>query len=274
MARKSRAASRSRPSEPARADPMRGVRRRALPALLAVLLSLAMPAIAAAQIRVLAAGAVQKPVEEIIAAFHAAGRERVEAVFDTVGALRDRVLAGDSADVILLSDAGLEALAARGLLRDGRWTPVGQTTVAICLPAGASAPDVRDAAGLAALLRSAPTIVHADPARGATAGAHFRKVVAALGLEAELAPRITVVPFGGAIAREVAAGRFALGVSQMTEIAVVAGVRGLELPPPHTLRTRYGLALGRAPTPAVEAFAAMLEGEAGKAAFARAGFTP
>lgn len=228
----------------------------------------------AEEVHVLAAGAVQKAVQEVVQKFEAATGHKVAARFDTVGALRDRVLAGETPDLVILSDAGLKTLNERGRLWEGRQVRVGETAVGICVPAGAPPLDVSTPEKLKSALQAATSIAHADPSRGATAGTHFRKVLVALGLEAELAPRITVVPFGGTIANDVAAGKFALGVSQLTEILTVPGVRGYDLPEPHALRTVYVVGLGKAPGTAGTALLALLTGEAGRAAFARSGFRP
>ncbi len=252
---------------------LNGVRSVATAVLLACAQMLGVAA-AADEVRVFAAGAVQKAVVDVASAFERASGHTVVATYDTVGALRDRVMGGETPDVIVLSETGLAALAGKDRLWQGKRTVVGQTSVGICVPTGAPALDVSTPEMLGAALRAAGSIAHADPSRGATAGTHFRKVLVALGLDAELASRIVVVPFGGTIAKDVAEGKFALGVSQLTEILTVPGVRGYELPEPHRLRTGYAVGLAKAPNAATTALIEMLTGEFGKAAFARSGFMP
>ena len=112
--------------------------------------------------------------------------------FDTVGALRDRVLGGDAADVVILSEAGIWP----------RWrrparSPARQSTSAASRSpwqcAGAREPDVASPDALKQALLSADSIAHADPARGATAGAHFARVLERLGSRSSQA-RVTVLP--------------------------------------------------------------------------------
>ncbi|MFM9941209.1 MAG: molybdate ABC transporter substrate-binding protein [Hyphomicrobiaceae bacterium] len=240
---------------------------------------LALPgrALAAEEVRVLAAGAVQKPVEVLIAAYAKARPEtKVTAIYDTVGALRDMVLAGDSPDLLLLSEAALKQLAEQGRLQRKQYTPIGKTQVGLCAPLSSPAVDISTPDKLKAVLLAAPSIAHADPARGATAGTHFRKVLGELGILDQVAPRITVVPFGGAIPGQVAKGEFALGVSQATEIVPVQEVRYLgPLPPPHALATVYGLATVkglRMPDSAAAELAMTFLGVEGEDAFQKAGF--
>ena len=233
----------------------------------------------AEEITVLAAGAVQKPVAELIAEFTKRRPEaKVTVAYDTVGALRDRVLGGESPDLVLLSEAGLKALKERGRLERGQMIPLGRTGVGLCAPLSAGAIDISTPEKLKAALLAAKSIAHADPARGATAGTHFRKVLSDLGILEQLGSRLTVVPFGGTIAGQVAKGEFALGVSQATEIVPNKDVQFLgTLPEPHALWTVYGLASVkglRIPDSAAAELAVLIMGEEGHAAFAKAGFSP
>lgn len=202
------------------------------------------PAWAGEEIVVFAAGAMQKPVEELIALLAKLSPDhKVVATFDTVGALRDKILAGDSPDLVLLSEAALKQLADKDRLARKQISPIGRTGVGLCAPLTAPPIDISTPEALKAALLAAPSIVHADPARGATAGTHFRKVLTEMGILEQVASRVTVVPFGGAIPGRVAKGEFAIGVSQSSEIVPVKEVRFLgHLPPPYALWTTYGLA--------------------------------
>lgn len=234
---------------------------------------------AAEELVVFAAGAVQKPVAEMIAQLAKLRPElKVTAVYDTVGALRDRVLAGENPDLLLLSEGALKALNEKGRLARGQYRPIGRTVAGLCAPAKSPEIDISTPEKLKAALLAAPSIVHADPARGATSGAHFRKVLGDLGILDTIAAKITVIPFGGEIAPRVAKGEFALGATQASEIVTVEGVRYLgPLPDPHGLVTVYGLASVkglRMPDSAGADLAVLLMQEHGVAAFKRAGFIP
>ena len=232
----------------------------------------------AAEIRVYAAGAVQKGVQALAAEFEAKTGHRIVATYDTVGSLRDKVLAGDAPHIVIVSAPALKALEEKSRLLAGTRKDIGKTGVGLMGHPDAhrnSLVDIASPEKLKTLLLSAKSIAHADPARGATAGTHFRKIIGELGIAETLAPRITVVPFGGAIAEQVAAGAFELGVSQATEIVPNPNVRFLGfLPDPLQLWTVYGAA-GVAPMePAAAEFMALLTGPAGQAAFATIGFRP
>jgi molybdate transport system substrate-binding protein len=198
------------------------------------------------EVRVLAAGAAKHAIETIAPAFARASGHTVRASFDTVGAQRDRVLQaapGAAADVVVLSEAAIQQLHDAGKLAGGAPLPVGQVSVSLAVPAGQPLPDISDAAHLRSALLAASSIAYADPARGATAGTHFARTLDALGLRDAVAPKATVLPFGVDVIEAVAQGRYALGVSQSSEISNHAGVRMVgPLPPPHAQGTRYAAA--------------------------------
>ncbi len=108
---------------------------------------------------------------------------------------------------------------------------------------GAPVPNISNPEALKQALLAAPSIAYADPARGATAGTHFAKVLDTLGLSQTLQARITVLPFGVEVIKDVSHGKYALGVSQSSEILQHPGITMVgPLPAPLALSTRYSAA--------------------------------
>ena len=250
------------------------IRNSGLTALLMLVVAVASSSsIRADEIRVFAAGAVQKAVQALAADFEAKTAHRIIATYDTVGSLRDKVLAGAAPDIVIVSAPALVVLEEKGRLQAGSRRDIGRTGVGLMGRAASTERDISTPDTLKAVLLAATSIAHADPARGATAGTHFRKVIGELGIAEALASRITVVPFGGAIAEQVAAGTFEIGVSQATEIVPDPRVRFLGfLPDALQLWTVYGAA-GVAPgSAAANEFMGVLASPVGQAAFARTGF--
>ena len=201
----------------------------------------------AEEVRVLAAGASRQAIETIAPAFERASGHTVRARYDTVGAQRDRVLAaapGVAADVVILSDAALQQLRDAGRLAAQPALAIGHVSVSLAVPEGRPVPDISDAAHLRQALLDAASIAYADPARGATAGTHFARTLDALGIRDAVAAKTTVLPFGVDVIDAVSQGRYALGVSQSSEITQHPGVRLVgPLPPPHAQGTAYSAAL-------------------------------
>lgn len=236
----------------------------------------ALPTARADEVRVLAAGAAKHALESIAPAFERASGHTLRASYDTVGAQRDRVrqaAPGTGADVVILSDAALQALRAAQRLQPGPAVDVGRVLVSLAAPASQPEPAaIGDAAQLRAALLAASSIAYADPARGATAGTHFAKVLDALAIRAQVADKLTVLPFGVDVIAAVAQGRYALGVSQSSEIMGHPGVRFVgALPAPYAQATAYGAALA-SDSAAGRALLAFLAQPLAQAAWRESGF--
>jgi molybdate transport system substrate-binding protein len=243
--------------------------------LLAIALTLFAPWSAADELRVYAAGAAKHAVEAIAPAFQQATGHTLRARYDTVGALRDRVLQaapGEATDVVILSDAALDTLRTANRLSSTPAHSIGRVVVALAVPKDAALPDLSSPETLRQTLLAAPSIAFADPARGATAGTHFAKVLEAMGLTDALKSKTTMLPFGVDVIRAVAEGKYALGVSQSSEIMQHPGIRFAGgLPAPHGLSTGYGAALA-SDTTASRQLLAFIASPAAMREFANSGF--
>jgi molybdate transport system substrate-binding protein len=221
---------------------------------------------------VFAAGAVKAAMAEIFERFEADGSARIVAHYDTVGALRDRALGGEAVDIVLLSTQAIAAIETQGRLVGGTRMAVGRTGIGLAGRLG-SAQRIRTAEAFRAVLAAAPSIGYADPARGATAGTHFSKLLAELGLAETLKSRLKLYPFGVETIAAVAKGELEIGVSQATEIVAhpnEVAFLGL-FPDPYNLWTSYEAA-ALADTAATRRLLAALAAPEAQAAFARIGF--
>jgi molybdate transport system substrate-binding protein len=186
------------------------------------------------------AGAARTAVEALL---HDWPGTPPEIAYDTVGALRDRVLAGERPDAIVLSDAALATLVEAGAVLPAAIHRFGTTGIGLAVRDGLSLPAIGTEAGLRAALLAAPRIGWADPDRGATAGKHFVKVLAALGLDDAVRAKGRPYPFGVDAIAACGRGEVDLAVSQASEIVGRPGVSLLGLlPAPHDLTTGYGIA--------------------------------
>jgi molybdate transport system substrate-binding protein len=160
----------------------------------------------------------------------------------------------------------------RGGRAAGPIVALGRTGVGLAGRAGAAHPAIGSPEAFAAALRRAASIGYADPARGATAGRHFIGVVEALGLAAELRPRLRPFPFGIEAVAAVGRGEVELAVSQATEILGQPGIALVGLfPAPHALSTAYEAVALSATEGAVRLLQA-LQGPAAAEARTRYGF--
>jgi molybdate transport system substrate-binding protein len=226
---------------------------------------------------ILSGGAAQGLVDALAARFKAETGCGIDATFGAVGAMRERLLAGAPADLLILTRGLIDDLARQGHAVPGSAVDIGAVATAIAVRSGDPAPAVGDAVELRTALLAAGEICVPDPAQ-ATAGIHFAGVLDRLGIAAEVAPRLRAFPNGmtamGALAAST--GTRPIGCTQVTEIVATPGVTLVApLPDPLGLATVYTAAVHvRAAMPgAARALADLLAGGAAQEARRRAGFT-
>jgi molybdate transport system substrate-binding protein len=73
----------------------------------------------AAEIKVLSAGAVRSIVTELAEAFRKETGQTVTLTFGTVGVVRQKLAAGEPADVVIMTDVAIDQMAEQGLVPPG-----------------------------------------------------------------------------------------------------------------------------------------------------------
>ena len=195
--------------------------------------------------------------------------------FGAVGAMLERLDAGEPADIVILTRAQVDRLAAQSRVLPQSVADIGIVPTSIAVRVADPAPHVADGAGLREALLAADSIHFPDPAR-ATAGIHFAKVLESLGIRAEAEPRLRTYPNGATAMRALAeaAGR-PIGCTQATEILATPGVRLVgPLPKGFELDTLYTAAVHAhaADHKAAGAFVQKLTGTATRRRRTAAGF--
>jgi molybdate transport system substrate-binding protein len=181
--------------------------------------------------------------------------------------MRDRLLAGEPSDLMILSQTLIDQLMQQGHLVAGSARPIGVVKTGVAVLPGAPRPLLQTPEQLHALLSQATAVYFPDPQK-ATAGIHFVKVLEQLGLRDILADRLHPYPNGATAMRAMAdeARVGAVGCTQVTEILYTAGVSLLDvLPESLGLSTVYTAAVcARAsePTLALELIATLTGADA------------
>lgn len=235
-----------------------------------VLLAFAVAAGAsAAELRVLSAAAVQVPAVEVAQRFESETGDRVHFEFATAGQVDERLARGDKPDIAI---APRERIAARAAPpADVR--VLGTVRIGVAARAGWPRPDLSSVEAFRAALLSTRSITYGDPARGATTGIHFAKVVDRLDLREALAGKTVLAANGLEVMRIVASGGADLGVTQVSEILHVDATTYVgPLPDALQLTTTY-VAWVRDPANAsARALVDAMAHREGRAAFRKAGF--
>ena len=226
-------------------------------------------------VKIYAAAVAKTPLTAIAADFEKTTGNAVMLVFDTAGATEQRFRADPQASLLITTVPLIRNAESSGALKDGTSTLLGSTVAGVAVPPKSAKPDVSSPEKLKAALLAAKRIAVSDPARGATVGTHFMKVIEALGVKDEVVRKTTFASDGIETMRLVLEGKADIGVSQSSEI-VQASPDSLAGPFPKefALATDFSLWHRNAMSAAVKDFVAVLTGPVGRAKFAAGGVMP
>jgi molybdate transport system substrate-binding protein len=173
----------------------------------------------AADIRLLHPGVLTGFVKATIPEFERSSGHKVTTAAGTGGALTERIEKGEAADVLIVAAGQIKQLTAQGKIVAGTQVGIARLGMGIAVRKGGSKPDISSVDALRRALVAAKSVGYADPAQGAPSGIHAEKVIAELGLAAELKPRIKPYGSGPQLVAAMAKGDVELGFAPMTEIA-------------------------------------------------------
>jgi molybdate transport system substrate-binding protein len=230
------------------------------------------------RVEVLSGGAAQGLVDALEAQFKAETGCDIAGTFGAVGAMREKLLAGARADLLILTSAIIAELARSGHVIAGSAVDIGLAPTGVATRAGDPVPSVGNADELRAALLAANAIYFPDP-KQATAGIHFAKVLDRLGIARDVAARLQPHPNGATAMRALSQSEAArpIGCTQVTEILATPGVTLIgPLPKGYELATVYTAGVCKEAALPTEAkrLAALLGGDAAREARAKAGFQP
>jgi molybdate transport system substrate-binding protein len=187
----------------------------------------------AAEIKVLSTGGARAVMTSLVPEFERTSGHKVGIEFGTPGNMRDRLLAGEAADVAVAIAAILPDLEKAGKIAPGTRREFAASYVGVVVRAGAPKLDVTTPDGLKRAVLMAKTVALSDPKAGTQLGVTFTGAADRLGFGTDLRSRTKLINGPGSdVAAAVARGEADLGVTLISEILPVSGAAlGGELPP-------------------------------------------
>jgi molybdate transport system substrate-binding protein len=167
---------------------------------------------------------VRSAAEELFRRFEKQNDTRLAVTWGTAPMLVARIEAGERADVLILSRAGIDALQKQGKILPGTAMTLAGSGVAIAVKAGAPKPDISTAEALKQTLLKTNSIAYSEPSAGGASGVYFAKLLERMGIAGQMKPKTKYPPAGGFSAELLLTGEVELAVQQKPELLHVPGV--------------------------------------------------
>ena len=167
---------------------------------------------------------VRSAAEELFRRFEKQHGCKLTLTWGTAPMLVSRIEAGERADVLILSRAGIDELQKQGKILAGTDTTLAGSGVAIAVKAGAPKPDISSPEALKQTLLKAKSIAYSEPSAGGASGVYFAKLLERMGIAGQMMPKTKYPPAGGFSAELLLTGEAELAVQQKPELLHVRGV--------------------------------------------------
>jgi molybdate transport system substrate-binding protein len=235
--------------------------------------SLAAP-VAAADIRVLSAGAIEPGLKAAAAVFEQQTGHAARIEFNTALELRKRIDGNEAFDVVIAPPAVMAVFAAAGKLGETQ-ASLGRVGMGVAVRQGAPVPDISSAEALKRSVVEAESLVF----NRASTGVYLEGLLKKMEIYSQLEPKITRYPDGAMVMEHLIKGKGReIGFGAMTEILLYRQ-KGLKLVGSlpaevqnYTAYTAAPLASG-AQQALARQFVTFLAGPVGKPLFVSAGVT-
>jgi len=166
---------------------------------------------------------VRSAVEELFRKFEKENACRLTITWGTAPMLVARIESGENADVLVLSRAGIDALAEQGKIATGSDVTLAGSGIAVAVKAGAPKPDISTPQALKETLLKAKSIAYSEPSAGGASGVYFAKLIERMGIAEQMRPKTKYPPPGGFSGELLLSGEAELAVQQKPELMHVAG---------------------------------------------------
>ena len=187
---------------------------------------------------------VRSAAEELFRKFETRSSSRLTVTWGTAPMLVARIEAGERADVLILSRAGIDSLIKQGKIVPGSDVTLAGSGVAIAVKAGAARPDISTPEALKHTLLGVKSIAYSEPSAGGASGVYFAKLLEQMGIAQQMKPKTKYPPAGGFSAELLLTGEAELAVQQKPELLHVRGVEIVGfLPGDLNLVTEFAAAL-------------------------------
>jgi molybdate transport system substrate-binding protein len=171
--------------------------------------------------KVLCTNGVKAVTGELIPSVERTIGLQVEVDYASTNMLMDKIGAGETGDLAVLSAEAIDGLIDKGVVQRGSRIDLAKSFIGVALRKGSVAPDVSTVDALIATLLAAKSVMYS---KTGISGVYMPKLLAKLGIAAEIAPK-AVNPAYGTVGEALARGEAEIALQQISELMPVPGIK-------------------------------------------------
>jgi molybdate transport system substrate-binding protein len=196
-----------------------------VPLTAVAILALATARAEAAQLKVMVSGAMAHALQEVSEDFAKKNGHTLDFVVGTTGVIQDKVRAGEKADVVEVTAAGMNALEKEKLVVPGTRIDLARALIGVAVRDGAPVPDISTVDALKARLVAARSVAWIDPKVGGQAGAAVTSLLQKMGIADDVMKKSVYGKTGAEAVQKMAAGEADIAISFISEIKPIKGAK-------------------------------------------------
>jgi molybdate transport system substrate-binding protein len=195
----------------------------------------------AAEIRVLASGALKLALTRLAPDFEKSSGDTVIVEYGPAGSIAKRVERDEPADVAIVTARQLEALETQDKIAKGSRVDIAGIAIGVAVRKGAPKPDISTVEAFKRALLASRAIGYRDPATGSTSGTYAARMIDRLGIAQDMQSKTRLDRSEGDrpenVFQPLANGEIEMQIGQITEIVMAPGIELVGPLPPEIQNT-------------------------------------
>lgn len=175
----------------------------------------------AADVRLLASGALKEAYLELLPDFEKVSGHRVTAVWSSTTDIQRRVMAGEVADLVILGNAGAEELLRQGKLVGNTLAVFAKSGIYVAVRSGAPIPDISSVDALKNSVLTARSVAYSEGASGTYLVVMFQR----LGIYDQVKLKASIAKANEPVGDKLVRGEADIGFHQLSELIPVKGIQ-------------------------------------------------
>ncbi|AMN42426.1 molybdate ABC transporter substrate-binding protein [Rhodoplanes sp. Z2-YC6860] len=177
-------------------------------------------AVQAAELKVLASGAVKEAYNELIPQFEKASGHKVAITWAGTVDIKKKVAAGEAYDVIIVASPEMDAFLKDGKIAAGTKADLVKSGVGIAIKPGTAKPDLSSGDGLKKALLAAKSVGYST----GPSGAYMQKLFEKMGIADQIKAKTKITQPGVPVAGLIRNGDAEIGFQQVSELIHEPGI--------------------------------------------------